>query len=924
MVAISLEAKRTINMQSIWLSPIAAAAFGILVFLVVMGATLVVRDASQEARYREETAETRITATQVAKRLETWVDAHVDILEVAGRAIARIDDPEGELEPIATDITRTYINFQAVNWIDSEGTIVTVAPREENLPALGRNVSKHDNPGVRDAFLRAVAAKRITRSPATITLYQGGVGFTTYLPVYDENGELQGLLNGVLKIDALVDACLDEPDLRERFAFSILEEDGVLVYTSEGDVPIDSPATIGVTIPVRLVDTPASLHFAIRDEVLMSSEQTLGLGLTLGGLASAILLGSLTTAGIRRHARVVTSEQRYHDLFQGAPVPYFNVDTKGKISRANRAASDLTGYSQGALYELDIRTLFAASPNGLAKAERIISEVASGQSVVGEELELYTKSGDVVDVLLAADPVCDERGIVVAARASLTDITARKNAQQYAERSELHLRTILENTLEGIITLDATGAITNINRQAVELFKTSYESTVWERVDKLIQPGDRWIEGARVEWPPSSLGGRAYTDWVGRASDGKCFPIRVGFGEFTIGGEVGYVCSLFDVSRELELEAQLIQSQKMEAVGTLSGGIAHDFNNLLQAMLGALELARTSTDAASLEESYGQLERSIDRARDLISHLLLFSRGSGLEKDANDLRELISESLDMMRGMIPSSVEIEYCAPDTPHFANVSRSVLEQALLNLGINSYHATQGAGGKILVRLMTNTHEDGQLQHVIEFEDNGCGMPPEIMERVFEPYFTTKDTGKGNGLGLAMVHGAVKSHGGTISIQSTEGVGTVVSICLPAVAGTALAAAKSHVDTDRNTHPLQIVLVDDEDAVCRSLATLLTRMGYRVNAFTDAREALDFATKAVEPIDVVVTDLSMPYMTGDQLIAELRTTIPELPAVICTGFDADLPAPTNGSAGPQTVVHKPISARALADAIELVYTA
>ncbi len=397
--------------------------------------------------------------------------------------------------------------------------------------------------------------------------------------------------------------------------------------------------------------------------------------------------------------------------------------------------------------------------------------------------------------------------------------------------------------------------------------------------------------------------------------------IKAGF----LRNEAGQVDRILGVTRDItqrrRMERRLQQSQKMEAVGTLAGGIAHDFNNILSSILGFTELARLQC------RKDPELIRSLDkiffagiRARDLVRHILVFSRQQEIRREPLAIMPLVKECLNFIRASIPKNIEIirKLEAPDITVTADASQ--IHQIIMNLCTNAVHAMDGANGVLEIGLKSVRIENWEEIRVkgldpgnyleLSVSDSGSGIPESVMERIYEPFFTTKAKGQGTGMGLAIVHGIVKDMGGGISVYSEPGRGSVFKIYLPAGTGKGESTVFPGLPLTKETG--RILMVDDEENIVISGRLILKTMGYEVNAVTDSLEALEIFKKDPLAFDLVLSDLTMPRMTGIQLMREIRKRRKDIPIVLTTGFsDVEGIAEENGVAA---VVMKPLIAREL----------
>jgi PAS domain S-box-containing protein len=402
---------------------------------------------------------------------------------------------------------------------------------------------------------------------------------------------------------------------------------------------------------------------------------------------------------------------------------------------------------------------------------------------------------------------------------------------------------------------------------------------------------------------------------------------------------VGYRGVARDITEQLATQAQLRQAQhnerlrqahKMEAIGTLAGGIAHDFNNILNAILGYTEL--TLYELSLTLKSRRNLQEVLTagkRAKELVQQILTFSRKSDWERKPLNLHLVVKEVLKLLRASLPTTIEIFQDISEDAGPVLADATQMHQVLMNLCANAEYAMRECGGLLQVRLdavevdATFAAHNPPLcpgAHVrLTVQDTGPGMPPEILERVFEPFFTTKDVGQGSGMGLAVVHGIVHNHHGAITVQSAPGYGTTFAIYLPRVNITA-------VDEDLLEEAIPngkgyILFVDDEDMLAVWGQEMLEHLGYDVVIRTNGSQALEAFRMTPYGFDLVITDQTMPSMTGDMLARELRDIRPDIPIILCTGFSHTIDAERARTQGINAFLMKPLTARDLALTVQRV---
>jgi nitrogen-specific signal transduction histidine kinase len=370
---------------------------------------------------------------------------------------------------------------------------------------------------------------------------------------------------------------------------------------------------------------------------------------------------------------------------------------------------------------------------------------------------------------------------------------------------------------------------------------------------------------------------------------------------------------------------------KLQAIGTLAGGIAHDFNNILFPIVGYTELTMDDVpEDSQARQNLEEVLKAANRAKELVQQILTFSRQSSQERRPLKVQYLIKEATKLLRATIPSSIEIECNIDESCGPIKGDPTQIHQIIMNLCTNAYHAVQETGGKLEVSLkeIYISYEQSldrvgmKIGKHIELmvKDSGHGMEPQVIERIFEPYFTTKEQGKGTGLGLSVIHGIVKSHGGDITVSSQPGNGATFKVYLPII---------DDIEEEINViEPLiaingeeRILLVDDEAQIIDIEQQILERLGYKVTPKTDSEEALEEFAAQPDRFDLVITDMTMPKMTGDQLARRMMDIKPQIPVILCTGFNESISEEKALAMGIDKFVMKPIVKDELATTIRTV---
>lgn len=415
-----------------------------------------------------------------------------------------------------------------------------------------------------------------------------------------------------------------------------------------------------------------------------------------------------------------------------------------------------------------------------------------------------------------------------------------------------------------------------------------------------------------------------------RRKNGEVFPVLVISKMIHFDDQQFRVAFVQDITERKRTEEALFHSQKMEAIGTLAGGIAHDFNNILSAILGYAQLAQLNcSENEKLHKYATRITEAGLRAKDLVTQILNFSRQQSSEKQPVEISSICKEAIKLIRATLPSNIEIQHFLGTASTTINANATQIHQVIVNLCTNAAHAMKNHGGKLAIELIPfeigaddrlifkNLPAGNYLKLTVA--DTGSGIPREILPRIFEPYFTTKEVGDGTGLGLATVHGIIKDHGGDIKVYSEPGIGTTFHVFLPSIDSVTLVL-------DKISKPLaigseQILIVDDEKFIGDIGQDMLSGLGYSVDIKTDPLDALKTFLSQPEKYDLIITDWTMPKMNGEELIKEFKKIRPELPTILCTGFNKRLISEETSNTEADAMLMKPILMNTLSQTVRRV---
>ncbi len=624
------------------------------------------------------------------------------------------------------------------------------------------------------------------------------------------------------------------------------------------------------------------------------------------------------------------SEARYRTLVDHAPMS-IAVHQNGRVIYVNDAGVNLVGAnSREEIIGKSVLDFVHPDYRGvvLERMQRIQS--AEGEVPTIEE-KFIRLDGITIDVevsvkriLLNGQP---------ASQLIINDITDRKLAEQALRESEQtnrRLAALIEQATESVMVTDTQGRIVYVNKAFEKL--TGYTMReVFHQNPRILNSGHQNAAFYRQMWATINSGNTWQGNFVNKHKNGTLFQEEaIIFPVKNDDGEVVNICKISrDITREAQLEEQLRQAQKLETIGTLAGGIAHDFNNILAPIMGYTDMALASLPPDHpLYEDLQQVLNGAKRGKELVEQILLFSKKTEKSLKPVSVQLVVREALKLLRPSIPATIGIATAIDEETPAVMADAAQIHQVIVNLCTNAYHAMENSGGTITIRLgkaeepLPATVPPGEYVH-LSVADTGIGMDKQTLQRIFEPFFTTKSVDKGTGLGLSVVHGIVQSHKGHIVVESEPGKGTAFHIYLPAVKQLQSDAATHSNGKMRKSGKGTILVVDDNETVMKMMQQMLQRMGYHPIVFSDSRAALGALRNDPQQFDLVITDLTMPQLSGLELAAEIQQLHQTLPVVIMTGYGDNLNEQNRKKFGIQRVMPKPIMMNELAEVLNEILT-
>ena len=810
-----------------------------------------------------------------------------------------------------------------------DGVTRQVVPLAGNEKVLGLD-QLHDPIRAKESILAKETGKLTLAGP--FPLVQGGLGLVGRMPVFlaDNPGQRHfwGFTVALLRLPESLDSANLDTLGKRGIVYKLWR-----THPDTGKPQIIDESTAGpvvdpVTHTIRIANVEWVLSLAPSHgwgspvSVAVKSLCGLLVSLVSAYLAHLIAVQQRHKAELERlvYARtreLRTSEMRYRALFEqsGDYIFVLEVGRDGVpvIVDVNYAAIQAHGYAREEILGKPISFL---DPDSTSEDHRKRIAALNSSAISLFTVRHRRKDGTLFDVEVKAQTLkLGQKHLIVTAE---RDITDRKQAEASLRESEAYLNSILNNLADMVFVKDADhrwvlandkfceltglGRTELIGKSDYDFFPKEEADVFWKMDDAVLHSGEENFSEERLT--------NAATGVTVILNTKKTLYISNKGEKFIVG--VGR-----DITEFRKLQKTLQQVQKMESIGTLAGGIAHDFNNILFPIIGMSELLMDDLPPDSLQyENAMEILKAGQRGGDLVKQILAFSRQKETRKIPIRIQQLLKEVLKLSRATIPADIDITQNIRPDCGAVEADPTQVHQIAMNLITNAYHAVEPGGGKIMIQLSETELKPDDLPGgllepdryaVLTVSDTGCGTDPAVKDKIFEPYFTTKEQGKGTGLGLAVVYGIVKAHKGEITVSSDVGKGTTFTVYLPVVQKPA-ESFRMETSGGEPTGTERILLVDDEEPIARLLGQSLERLGYRVTLKTGSTDALEAFYANPSGFDLVITDMAMPIMTGEELARKIMKIRPGIPVIICTGFSERINPEIAGASGIRGFLMKP----------------
>jgi len=767
------------------------------------------------------------------------------------------------------------------------------------------------------------ATELMTGVPAAAMLGKGDYEYA--LPFYGERRPI------------LIDLAL-HPDPEQERLYTTIQRAGDLLF--------------GESYTPKLA--PGNVHLSATASVLRNSK---------GEIVGAIECIRNNTERKQTEDALRDSERRLADIIDFLPDAALVIDREGRVTAWNKAMEAVTGVPAAAMlgkgdYEYalpfygerrPILIDLALHPDATV-AKRYVNARWQGNVLVGEAYMPNLRGGRAY-MLGTASPLYDTKGNIVGAIETIRDITDRRQMEEALLAEGKRLASILDGTPVPAFVIDREGKVILWNRSNEIYTGKSKAEMLGKRVDlSFLHRGEKIPSIAELMLVMTDEEIIRKYGRVGlRRSDILDEALEVVSSIWLRGEErimfiqakrisgpgeeiIGVVQAAQDITERMRLENQFRQAQKMEAIGTLAGGIAHDFNNILGVIMGYTELYLEQVrDRPWVHHGMEEVLKAAHRAKDLVQQILTFSRQTAPEKRPTTLVPIVKEVAKFIRASLPATIEIKVDLQASSDVIMADATQMHQVLMNLCTNAGQAMMESGGLLeiaMAEVFLSDEDRGCFPSLerghyvkISVRDTGHGIKPENMEKIFEPYFTTKKKGEGTGLGLAVVHGIVRDHGGEVSAESVIGRGSVFSVYLPLLERPAVMNGESSPASLPGGKE-RILFIDDEEMLVNLGKMFLERLGYLVTVATDPVGAIEVFRSDRNGFDLVITDKTMPRLTGYDVVREIRAIRADVPVILCSGFQDKEDLERQSRLGIDCFIAKPIALPQLAAAVRRIF--
>lgn len=872
-------------------------------------------------------------ASAAARHIETWLNLHLDALAMAGA-------------PNAVDISLNEPRFS----IDPEFVPMLV----HDVAGLPKFAASYGHPFEADGFsvekfvALVISRNRSTWSDLFVSPGTGRKVFAIGLPCKD--GVAMGLLNA-----SSLESAIEDFSQEHKLHVILIQTDGKIAAGAKSFAPDMKKLDLASSQPVfsfrrsgvQYMGAHAKLNGTGWKAIVFQDKQAIlngggwektafWSGLTISLLLS-LFAGFLWSeasdklvqafVSTRRGGLLLRkSQDRLKTILEDIRDGYYESDLSGRLTECNDALCNILGRSRKELLSIKAREM--VDPKDREEAVSVFKNVfETGEPVDLVNWQVLRKDGSQLSIE-GSVAIIMEDGEKKGFKGIVRDVTPRQKVEWELARTKTFMQNLMESSFDAIVSTDLHGVIEYANPQVEQLLGYTPSEILGRRVAGYYCRG---VEDAKdIMMGLNHKGGFTNHDIQMETKEGQIADVSASVSLLRNEHRevVGTLGILRDVTYHNRLEEGFQQAQKMEAIGTLAGGVAHDFNNLLMGMQGYVSLMLL--DLKPDQEHFRKLKRIEDQIKsgsDLTRQLLGLARGGKYEVRPENLGVLVSNVAEMF-GRTRKEIRIHLDFQDEIHAVEVDGGQMEQVLLNLFVNAWQAMP-EGGDLFLKVR-NLHLDDQAAGAVGIKpgdavqvtvaDTGDGMDEETCRKAFDPFFTTKKRGRGTGLGLASAYGIMKNHGGAITVESGVGKGATFKLYLPASKSCAGAQEKKEESLIRGNET--ILLVDDENTVLKVGAEMIQALGYTVMTASSGSEAVDYFTRHKTDIDLVILDLIMPGMSGEETFSALKDLEPQIKVLLSSGYSIEGQAERILEKGASAFVQKPFNINALSDALKGVF--